>query len=105
MPWSINFLRAASSTAFQIFTISKKKEGPLRGKIFVLTGTLPTLKRENAKERIEAAGGKVVGSVSSKTNFVVAGEESGSKLDKAKTLGVPVIDEATLFSLLRNGAV
>jgi len=66
----------------------------------VLTGTLPTLSREAAKARIESAGGRVSGSVSKKTNYVVAGEEAGSKLDKAKELGVKVIDEAELETLL-----
>jgi DNA ligase (NAD+) len=73
---------------------------PLAGKTFVLTGTLPTLTRDAAKERIEAAGGKVAGSVSKKTHWVVAGEEAGSKLDKARELGVEVIDEAALLRLL-----
>lgn len=72
------------------------------GKVFVLTGTLPTLKRDEAKALIERHGGKVSGSVSSKTDFVLAGEEAGSKLDKARALGVPVIDEAEL--LARVGA-
>lgn len=76
----------------------------LAGKTFVLTGTLPTLKRDDAKARIEAAGGKVAGSVSKKTDFVVAGEEAGSKLEKALELGVPVIDEAELLRLLAEGA-
>lgn len=80
----------------------RKRQGPLTGKTFVLTGTLPTLSREEAKERIEAAGGKVSGSVSGKTNFVVAGEEAGSKLDKARSLGVPIIDEAALFAMLNS---
>ncbi len=72
----------------------------LAGKVFVLTGTLPTLSREDAGARIEAAGGKVSGSVSKKTHYVVAGEEAGSKLEKARTLGVAVIDEAELLRML-----
>jgi DNA ligase (NAD+) len=72
----------------------------LSGKTFVLTGTLPTLEREAAKALIEAAGGKVSGSVSKKTDFVVAGEAAGSKLDKARELGVSVIDEAALRAML-----
>lgn len=79
-----------------------RKGGPLNGKTFVLTGTLPTLKREDAKEKIEALGGKVVGSVSSKTHYLVAGEEAGSKLEKAKTLAVPILDEAGLLALLQE---
>ena len=84
------------------FTAPKKakKQGPLAGMTFVLTGTLPSLKREEAKERIEAAGGKVAGSVSSKTNYVVAGEDAGSKLNKAQELSVPVLDEAGLLAML-----
>ncbi len=76
---------------------------PLAGKTFVLTGTLPVLTRDQAKELIEAAGGKVSGSVSKKTTCVVAGEEAGSKLDKARELGVEVIDEAGLRALLSAG--
>ncbi|GAB1488593.1 NAD-dependent DNA ligase LigA [Opitutaceae bacterium] len=72
----------------------------LAGKTFVLTGTLPTLTREAATEKIEAAGGKVSGSVSKKTSYVLAGEEAGSKLEKARTLGVSVIDEAEFLRLL-----
>ncbi|MEM5276965.1 NAD-dependent DNA ligase LigA [Cupriavidus taiwanensis] len=73
---------------------------PLSGKTFVLTGTLPTLSREDAKELLEAAGAKVAGSVSKKTDYVVAGAEAGSKLDKAEALGVPVLDEAGMLALL-----
>jgi DNA ligase (NAD+) len=76
---------------------------PLAGQTFVLTGTLPSLAREDAKAMIEAAGGKVAGSVSSKTRYVVAGEAAGSKLDKARELGVEVIDEAALRALLGSG--
>jgi DNA ligase (NAD+) len=75
------------------------KIGPLAGKSFVLTGTLPNLKREEAAARIEAAGGKVSGSVSKKTDYVVAGDDAGSKLDKAAKLGVTIIDEAELLKL------
>ena len=74
--------------------------GPFTGKIVVLTGTLAAMSRDEAKERIEAAGGKVTGSVSKKTDYVVAGEEAGSKLDKAKELGVPVLDEKGFLKLL-----
>lgn len=77
---------------------------PLLGQTFVLTGTLPTLGREEATRLIEAAGGKVSGSVSRKTNFVVAGEAAGSKLDKARSLGVTILDEAGLLQLLATGA-
>jgi len=73
---------------------------PLAGKTIVLTGTFPTLERERAKQMILEAGGKVSGSVSKKTSFVVAGEDAGSKLDKAKELGVEVVDEATLLARL-----
>jgi DNA ligase (NAD+) len=81
----------------------KQRTIQLEGLTFVLTGTFPTLSREEAKEKIESAGGKVSGSVSKKTNYVVAGEEAGSKLDKAKELGTPVIDEAALLAMLAAG--
>jgi DNA ligase (NAD+) len=80
----------------------KAQAGPLAGKTFVLTGTLPNLKREEAAAKIETAGGKVSGSVSKKTDFVVAGEEAGSKLDKANKLGVKILDEAGLLELLKS---
>ena len=73
---------------------------PLSGKTFVITGTLPTLNRDEAKDIVEAAGGKVAGSVSKKTDYLVAGAEAGSKLLKAQALGVAVIDEAALLALL-----
>ncbi|OQW39755.1 MAG: DNA ligase (NAD(+)) LigA [Proteobacteria bacterium SG_bin4] len=73
---------------------------PLQGKTFVLTGTLPHMNREEAKEKIEALGGKVSGSVSSKTDYVIAGADPGSKYDKAVSLGVTILDEDALLKLL-----
>jgi DNA ligase (NAD+) len=78
----------------------KRKSSQLEGMTFVLTGTMAELTREEAKARIEAAGGRVSGSVSKKTSYVVAGEEAGSKLDKARELKVPVIEQAQLLELL-----
>jgi len=93
----IERLRKAGLT----FTAEKrKKSSQLEGLTFVLTGTLPNLSREDAKAKIEAANGRVSGSVSKKTHYVVAGDDAGSKLDKARELGVKVIDEAELVRLL-----
>ena len=75
-------------------------DGPLAGKTLVLTGTLPDLTREQATERITAAGGRVTGSVSRKTDYLVAGDSAGTKLAQAERLGVPVLDEAGLIELL-----
>lgn len=80
----------------------KQKTNQLAGMTLVLTGTMPNLSRDEAKALIESAGGKVSGSVSKKTSYVVAGEEAGSKLDKARELKVPVLDEAGLRALLAN---
>jgi DNA ligase (NAD+) len=79
-------------------------QGPLAGKALVLTGTLPELSREAATERIVAAGGRVTGSVSKKTDFVVAGESAGSKLEKAQRLDVRILDEAGLLALLSQSS-
>jgi DNA ligase (NAD+) len=83
-------------------THSLQTTGMLSGKSFVLTGTLPTMTRDEAKEKIEAAGGKITGSVSQKTDFVVAGLAAGSKLAKAHTLGIKVLDETALLALLEK---
>jgi DNA ligase (NAD+) len=90
--------------AFGLTMLAEKKvrTSTLEGLTFVLTGTLPTLTREAAKEMIESAGGKVSGSVSKKTNYIVAGEEAGSKLDKARSLGLPILDEPGLLALLEE---
>jgi len=80
--------------------VKEKKNGPLAGLTFVLTGSLAGLSRDEAKRRIEAAGGKVLASVTKKTSFVVVGDEPGSKLDKALSLGIPVIDEDRLLSMI-----
>jgi len=93
-------LRAAGVTWQESDGTEDRSPKPLTGKTFVLTGTLPTLSRDTAKELIEAAGGKVAGSVSKKTHYVVAGEEAGSKLDKARELQIAVLDEAGLLGLL-----
>jgi DNA ligase (NAD+) len=79
----------------------KQRSAQLAGLTFVLTGTLPTLTRDEAKARIEVAGGKTASAVSKKTSYVVAGEEAGSKLDKARNLNIPVLDEAGLLALLQ----
>jgi DNA ligase (NAD+) len=80
--------------------VASADDKPLSGKTFVITGTLPTLSRDEAKDRLEAAGAKVSGSVSKKTTYLVAGAEAGSKLEKATELGVAVLDEAALLAML-----
>jgi DNA ligase (NAD+) len=80
--------------------VVRQRGDALAGKTFVLTGTLPAWSRDEAKKKIEDAGGKVSAAVSKKTSFVVAGEEAGSKLDKAKELGVAILDEAALRAML-----
>lgn len=96
----IERLRAAKLN----FTAERKeKSSKLAGLTFVLTGTLPSLTRDQAKEKIEREGGTVAGSVSKKTSYVVAGEEAGSKLEKARSLNVPVLDETGLLDLLERG--
>src|SRR5664280_3560265 len=82
------------------YVSTRPKGGPLHGKTLVITGTLPTLSREQAKQLIEQAGGKVSGAVSKKTCFVVAGEDAGSKLAKARELGIPTLTEDQLRALV-----
>jgi DNA ligase (NAD+) len=103
-PAAVAELRAAEEAMQRLLAAipatAKAVQAPLAGQTIVLTGTLASLSREEAKERLEALGAKVSGSVSKKTSFVVAGEEAGSKLDKAEELGVAVWDEAQLLTLL-----
>ena len=101
-PHNLEVIRALrdAGVAWSDVAVSLPASGAAAGKVFVLTGTLPTLARDDAKALIEAAGGKVSGSVSKKTDFVVAGADAGSKLEKAQGLGVAVIDEAQLQTLL-----
>ena len=80
--------------------VKKHSIGLLTGLTFVLTGAFPTLKREDAKKRIESAGGKVASAVSTKTSYVVAGDEAGSKLERATELNIPVLDEPGLLAML-----
>ena len=89
-----------ASLGLKMTAEKRQRTAQLEGLTFVLTGTLPTLSREAAKEKIESAGGKVSGSVSKKTSYVVAGEEAGSKLTKAQELGVPILDEPGLLAML-----
>lgn len=84
--------------------VREKAADTLSGKTFVLTGTLPNLTRDEATERITRAGGKVTGSVSKKTGYIVAGSDPGSKLKKARELGIPVLDEAGLIALIDGGS-
>jgi DNA ligase (NAD+) len=98
----IEQLRAAG-VAWHDSEPSAQTVSAVAGKVFVLTGTLPSLTRDAAKAMLEAAGGKVTGSVSKKTDFVVAGTEAGSKLEKARLLGVKVIDEEQLLAVLNTG--
>ena len=92
---------ARTSSENQEATVSDDLNEAVAGKTFVLTGTLPTLKRDQAQALIEAAGGKVSGSVSKKTDYVVAGEAAGSKLEKANALGVAILSEEELLAMLK----
>lgn len=104
-PRNIELVEALQKAGLQFSQEPKPKPEPgvgLAGKTFVLTGTLPTMTRDEAKEKIQAVGGKVSGSVSKKTDYVVAGEKAGSKLEKAERLEVAVLDEAGLLELLEE---
>ncbi|MDD7594810.1 MAG: NAD-dependent DNA ligase LigA [Clostridiales bacterium] len=99
-PQNIELCRRLTAAGLVTESTAKKADDSLAGQTFVLTGTLPNMTRDEASALIKAHGGKVSGSVSKKTSYVVAGEEAGSKLTKARELGVAVIDEAALLSML-----
>ncbi len=101
-PANLALVQSLKDSGVNMTAERKYRSAQLTGLTFVLTGTLPTLTRDEAKAKIEAAGGKTAGSVSKKTSYVVAGEEAGSKLDKAIELKIPVLDEAGLLALLES---
>ena len=96
----IDLVRKLQDKGVRILYDKKKSIGDLAGKTFVLTGTLATLSRTEAKKKIEERGGKAAGSVTGKTDYIVAGEASGSKLEKGRKLGIPVLDENTFLAML-----
>jgi DNA ligase (NAD+) len=99
-PANLALIKSLKHAGVNMTAEKKQRSAQLAGLTFVLTGTLPTLTRDEAKAKIEAAGGKTAAAVSKKTSYVVAGEEAGSKLDKARELKVPVLDEAGLLALI-----
>jgi len=103
-PRNIELIQRLKDAGLTMFAEKKVTTSTLSGLTFVLTGMLPTLTREAAKDLIESAGGRVSATVSKKTNYVVAGEDSGSKLDKARALNVPILDEPSLRALLDTPA-
>ncbi|WP_058188079.1 NAD-dependent DNA ligase LigA [Terracidiphilus gabretensis] len=102
LPANVKLVESLNAASVDMTAEKKQRSAELAGLTFVLTGTLPTLSRDDAKQKIEAAGGKVSGSVSKKTSYIVAGEEAGSKLDKAHELKIPVLDEAGLLEMLKK---
>ena len=104
-PQNIELCQRLTEAGLLTVSTAKPADDLFKGLTFVLTGTLPTMSRDEAGEKIKAAGGKVSGSVSAKTHFVVAGEAAGSKLTKARALGVPVIDEETLLRMIADRTI
>ena len=103
-PANLALVQSLKDAGVNMTAEKKQRSTQLAGLTFVLTGTLPTLTRDEAKAGIEAAGGKTAGSVSKKTSYLVAGEEAGSKLDKARELNIPILDEAALLALLEGSS-
>jgi DNA ligase (NAD+) len=104
-PQNVELCRRLTDVGLLTESTAKETDDLFKGLTFVLTGTLPTMSRDEAAGKIKAAGGKVSGSVSSKTSYVVAGEAAGSKLTKAQSLGIPVIDEETLMNMIEKRIV
>ena len=104
-PQNVDLCQRLTQAGLLTVSTAKPADDLFKGLTFVLTGTLPTMSRDEAGAKIKAAGGKVSGSVSAKTHFVVAGEAAGSKLTKARALGVPVIDEETLMRMIAERTV
>jgi len=98
-----DLVKSLTDAGVEMTAEKRQRTSQLAGQTFVLTGTLPTLTRDGAKKRIEDAGGKTAGSVSKNTNYVVAGEDAGSKLDKARKLNVRILNEAELLAMLEDG--
>jgi DNA ligase (NAD+) len=99
-PANLALIESLKHAQVEMTAEKRQRSAQLAGLTIVLTGTLPTLTRDEAKAKIERAGGKTAGSVSKKTSYVVAGDDAGSKLDKARELNVPVLDESGLLALL-----
>jgi DNA ligase (NAD+) len=104
IPANVALVNRLKAAGIDMTAEKKQRSAELAGMTFVLTGTLPNLSRDEAKQKIESAGGKVAGSVSKNTNFVIAGDEAGSKLTKAINLKVPVLDEDGLLKLLQTSS-
>jgi DNA ligase (NAD+) len=102
-PANLTLIKSLKDAGVEMTAERRQRSAELKGLTFVLTGTLPTLTRDQAKAKIEAAGGKVVDAVSKNTNYLVAGKDAGSKLDNAHKLKVPILDEAGLLALLKTG--
>ena len=101
LPHSRHLIERFQAAGVNPTAVPVQKGDKLAGLTFVITGTLPTMKREEAKALIEQNGGKATGSVSKKTSYLLAGEEAGSKLTKAQSLGVPVLDEEQFLNMLQ----
>ena len=100
-PHMLEIIERLKSYGVNVFYEKKQKDNRFEGITFVLTGTLPTLKRAEAKELIESYGGKASGSVSKKTDYVLAGDEAGSKLTKAESLGIKIISEDEFLNMIK----